>query len=158
MLPARKLRGIFARLFGDAHPFQQRHRQRLGVGPGQAAHPHRGQRKIVQHRHMRKQVELLKDHADLAADFRKVFRVGRHLDAIDGDPPAVMGLQPVDAADQRRFPRPRRAADDHLFARAHGKVDVFQGGVVAIALFHRNQVDDGLGPCGRAPGSGAILV
>ena len=52
---------------------------------------------------MRKEIELLKDHADVAPHLVDLSDVAGQLDAVDDDPAALMGFEPVDAADQRRF-------------------------------------------------------
>ena len=91
---------------------------------------------------MREQVELLEHHADLAADRRDVPRVLVQLDAVDDDPALVVLLQPVDAADQRRFAGSRRAADHHPLALRDVEVDVAQHVDVAEPLVDALQFDD----------------
>ena len=55
---------------------------------------------------MRKQVELLKHHADVAAHRDDLLGIVGQLDAVDDDAAALPVLQPVDAAQQRRLPSP----------------------------------------------------
>ena len=50
---------------------------------------------------MRKEIELLKDHADVAPHVVDLSEVARQLDAVDDDPAALMGFEPVEAADER---------------------------------------------------------
>ena len=52
---------------------------------------------------MREEIELLKYHADFASHIEDRAGAVTHFDAIDDDASAVVLLQPVDAADQRRF-------------------------------------------------------
>src|SRR5690606_40732438 len=46
--------------------------------------------------------------------------------SVDDDAPALNGLEPIDAADQRRLPRARRPADHDALARLHRQVDAVQ--------------------------------
>jgi hypothetical protein len=54
---------------------------------------------------VRKEIELLKDHADVAAHLVNLLEVARQLDAIDDDTSALMRFETVDTADQCRFAR-----------------------------------------------------
>ena len=47
--------------------------QRFGLFSWHVAHPHGRKRTVFKHSHMRKQIELLEQHADFAADFFKIF-------------------------------------------------------------------------------------
>src|SRR5690606_39819367 len=53
-----------------------------------------------------KQVELLKDHADLPADGFDVLQVAGELDAVHHDAALLVLLQPVEGADKGRLPEP----------------------------------------------------
>ena len=68
LLAAGELAGIFVDLVLEPDARQQLARPLVRVGPGQAAHPHRRQRDVAQHGHVRKEVEALEHHADLGAD------------------------------------------------------------------------------------------
>src|SRR6266850_950021 len=65
---------------------------------------------------MRKQLEMLKHHADAGAQFRQIGLGIVDLDAVEDDFPALEWLQRVDAFDQGRFSRSRRAAHHHHLA------------------------------------------
>ena len=67
--------------------------RRLGVAPRQAARLHRSEHQVLQHREMRKQIELLEHHADLGAD-----RLDRGL---------VVAQTPCRRRGSRRFDAPR---------------------------------------------------
>jgi hypothetical protein len=69
-------------------------------------------------------------------------RLAVALDAADGDPARAVGLEPVDAADQRRLARPGRAADHHALARRTSKRDVLQHLEVAEMLGDAFEPDD----------------
>ena len=88
----------------------------FGLGLGDAAHPDRRQRQVLQDRQMREQVEVLEHHADFAAHFVDALEVGGQLDAVDDDLALLVLFEPVDAADQRRFARARGPGDDDALA------------------------------------------
>ena len=50
--------------------------------------------------HVGEEVELLKHHADFAADGVEVAHVVGHFDAVDHDPALLMLFEPVDHADE----------------------------------------------------------
>jgi hypothetical protein len=56
-------------------------------------------------RQVREQVELLKYHADVAAEIAQIFARGGDVDAIDEDAAVVEGLKPIDAAEQGALAR-----------------------------------------------------
>src|SRR5437870_7363789 len=60
---------------------------------------------------MRKQVELLEHHADLAPHLIDRLEVLGQLDAVDDHPALLPILDPVDAAQQRRLAAARGPAD-----------------------------------------------
>ena len=93
-----------------------RHPQRLG----------RGQRHVPQHGHVREQVEGLEDDADLAPDQVLVDVRPGDLVPEHADPPGVDGLQQVDAAQQRRLARARRADQADDLVRGHRQVDALE--------------------------------
>ena len=109
LLAARELGRVLARLLRDAHPRRgaasppRRPRSRV-----QLAHPHRRQGDVLEHGQVREQVERLEDHPDLAADGGDVADVVGQLDAVDDDLAALVLLEPVDGADERRLARSRR--------------------------------------------------
>src|SRR5579872_912963 len=75
---------------------------------------------------MWKKVEMLEDHADLAADSLDVFYVTIECHAVDYDLPFLMLFEPIDAANQRRFTRTRWATDYDSLTLANRKVDVLE--------------------------------
>ncbi len=81
---------------------------------------------------MRKQIELLKHHADVAAHRDDLLRVIGQLDAVDDDAAALPVFQPVDAAQQRRLAAAGRAADDDALAARHRQIDVAQHVKLAV--------------------------
>ncbi len=98
LLAAGEARRIFVGLVGDLHALEIAHRQRLGVALRHVPHPDRRQRAVLDHGEMRKQIELLKHHADVAAHREDVLGIVGQLDAVDDDAAALPVLQPVDAA------------------------------------------------------------
>src|SRR3546814_17538261 len=86
---------------GDLHPLQEVHRDILGLLLRRLAHPDRGQGAVLEHCQMRKEVEVLEHHADLAADLRDVLHVVRQLDFVDDDLALLVLLQPVRSEERR---------------------------------------------------------
>jgi hypothetical protein len=92
--------GVLAGLLGQADPLEQLPGPRLRRTAGHLVHPPRGQRDVVQHGHVREEVERLEDHADALADPVRVgARVG-HVGAVEVDRAVVDGLQQVHATQQ----------------------------------------------------------
>ena len=72
------------------------------------------ERHVVQRAQVREQVEALEHHADLGAHLGQRL-AAHHLLAVDAHLAALVVLEQVDAADQRRLARARRADHhDHL--------------------------------------------
>src|SRR5205085_11201589 len=142
LLTAGKLAGILVRLLRDAHPLEVEAGSLLGLLLRQFAHPDRSEGQVFQHGQMRKQIELLEYHADLAADGLDVLHIRGQLYAGDEDLAALMLLQPIDAADHRRFARARRPADDDPLAPADVEVDVPEDVEVAVPFVDAAQLDD----------------
>ena len=132
---------MFLRLLRDADPLEQLHRGGLGLGLGRLAHPGRRERQVLEHREMRKQVEVLEHHADLAPGGIDVLDVAGELDAVDHDVAALVLLEPVDAADHGRLARPRRPAHDDLLALPDVQIDVLEHVELAEPLVHAPQHD-----------------
>ncbi len=105
---------------------------------------------------MREQIELLEHHADLAPHLMDVAQIAREFDSVNEDPAALMRLEPVDAADQRRFAGSRRPADDDAFAALDVKVDIAQRMVVAEPLIYADHRDGGI--LRRRVGGGSVLL
>ena len=85
---------------GDPHPGEIAHGELFSLFTRKLAHPDRRQSQILKHRQMRKQVELLKHHADFAANELDILEVRRQFHAFDQDLAVLVLLQPVDAADR----------------------------------------------------------
>src|SRR5262249_30265559 len=79
-----------------------------------------------EHAQVRKQVELLEHHADLAADLVDRPEILGELRAVDDDAAALPVLDAVDAAQQRRLAAARGAADDDALSAHDLEVDVAQ--------------------------------
>ncbi len=141
LLPAGKLPRIFVGLFRDAHPFEIGARHLLGLFFRHLAHPDRRQGQIFQHGQMRKQVELLEHHADLAADRLDILDVAGQLDAGDDDLALLVLFEPVDAADHRRFAGARRAADNDPLAARDVEIDVVEHMKRAVPFMDMAQLD-----------------
>ena len=82
LLAAGELAGVLVGLLGDADAFQQLHGVGLDLGAGAMAHANRGEGDVLHGRQMREEVELLEDHADLAADGGDVAHVMAHFHAV----------------------------------------------------------------------------
>src|SRR6516165_8847542 len=93
---------------------------------------------------MREQVELLEHHADFAADRLDVFDVGVQLDPGNDDLAPLVFLEPVDAANHRRFARARRPADDDPLTLLDCQIDVLENVKFAEPFVDVAQLDDRL--------------
>src|SRR3546814_10322134 len=89
---------------------------------------------------MRKEVEVLEHHADLAADLRDVLHVVRQLDFVDDDLALLVLLQPVDAADHGRLAGAGRSADDDALAAVDRQVDVLEDMELARSEEHTSEL------------------
>ncbi len=141
LLAAGKLARIFLRLLGNLDPGEQRHRQRFGVALRHMANPDRRERAILKNRQVRKEVEALEHHADLAAHLIDALDVRRQLHPVDHDRPALMLLEPIDAANERGLARSGRAANDNALPAPHRQVDVAQRVKGAIPLVDADELD-----------------
>ena len=101
LLPARKLAWILQRLLWNLYLFQKIHRRFLGLALGDLADPDRGKGQVFKDRQMRKQVEVLENHAHFGPNLVDVLDIIRQLGAVDDDLTRLMLFQTVDAADQR---------------------------------------------------------
>ena len=126
--------GYLLRLFGNLDALEVLHGDRFGFRLRHLLHPDRRQRQVVEHGQVRKQVEVLEHHADLAAHLVDVLEVVGELDAVDDDAALLMFFEAVDAADQRRLAGARRAADDDPLALRDGQVDVLEDMELAVPL------------------------
>ena len=94
---------------------------------------------------MRKEVELLEHHADLAPDRLDRLQVVGELDAVDLERALLMLLEAIDAADQRRFAGSRRPADHDPLAARDRQIDVAQHVELPVPLVDARELDDGIG-------------
>lgn len=129
------------RLFRNFHLTEVLHSRRIGLGLRRLADPDRSEGAVFKHRQMREQIEMLKHHADLAADRIDLLEIVGEFDAVDDDLALLVFFQSVDAADHRRFTRTRRPADDDPLTLFDAEVDVFQYVEVAIPLVHANDLN-----------------
>ncbi len=90
---------------------------------------------------MRKQIERLEHHADLAPDTIESPGARADLHAVEGDVSGLMVLKLVDAADQRGLAGAGRAAQHDALAPAHAQRDVVQrteGAEIFFDAIHRD--------------------
>ena len=110
LLAAGQLAGKFLRLVAQADAVEQAHAFLLRFLRAATEHLDLRQHEIAHHRQMREQLEMLEHHADARAQLRQVGLGIADRDAVDRDRALLKRLEPVDAFDQRRFARARRAA------------------------------------------------
>jgi hypothetical protein len=101
---------------------------------------------------VRKEVERLEHHPDLATDGGDVAHVVRERHAVDDDLAALVLLEAVDGADERRLAGARRPEDDDHLAGPHGQVDAAQHVELTEPLVHVAADDDLVGRGGGADG------
>ena len=152
--PPDRRAGYLCGLLRYFHAREIIHRQRLGFLLRHAPHPDRRQRAVLQHGEMRKQIELLKHHADVAAHREDVFGIVGQFDAVDDDAAALPVLQPVDAAQQRRFAAAGRAADDDALAARDLQIDVAQHVKFAVPFVQADDLDRHVGQRRRLHSAG----
>jgi hypothetical protein len=110
---------------------------------------------------MREQVELLKHHADFLPYLVNGLHIVGEFNTVNNEPTLLMFFQAIDAADQRRFARTRRAADHDALALGHREVDVAQHmEIVAVPFVDLVEDDDGFshGFCGARQCSLPLLT
>ena len=127
LLPARKLARVRIRLLGNADALQLLHCDAVGLFLGALAHEPLCNRHVLQHRQVRKQVELLEHHADLGPHVVDVGALVLQMHAVDVDAAAGGHFEVVDAAQNRALARPARADDNHDFAALDVEIDAFNG-------------------------------
>ena len=114
LLAAREPVGVLVALVGEAEAGEQLRRLGLRLRARRAERLARGERDVLEHAHVREEVERLEDDPDPAADPVDVDAARGDLLAVDDDPAGVDRLEQVDAAQQRRLARAGGAdqADD----------------------------------------------
>src|SRR4029077_5732952 len=100
------------------------HRDGFRIFLWNIAHPDRCERAVFQDGQMREKIETLEHHAHFATDFVDPPQARTQFDPVHDDPAFLKFLERVDTADQRRFSRARRAADDDALAPADIEIDV----------------------------------
>src|SRR5262249_27246868 len=101
-------------------------RDLLGIDLRHLAHPDRSERAVLEHRQVRKQVEVLEHHPDLAAYLVDALEIFAELGAVDDDASALPVFDAVDTAKKRRLATARRAADDDALATHHLEINLAQ--------------------------------
>jgi hypothetical protein len=162
MASARQAHRVLGRLVRESHPVEQLQRPLPDLF-GALASAARSTHDVVEHRHVREQVELLEDHPDAQSQLADLFALAPgavpaleadagHLDRTSG-----RVLDEVHAAQHRRLARARAAEDDHDLAAAHLHVHSSHHFEVAEALVQAVDPDDDVGahpgtpappPCG----------
>ena len=100
--------------------------QLVGFGAGFSRHLAQRERNVAERRHVRIEVERLEHHADALARMVDVGARIEQVDAVDPHRPGGRLLEPVEAAQQGRLARPRRADDEHQLALGQQEVDALQ--------------------------------
>jgi hypothetical protein len=126
LLPAADLRRIAVLLRGKPDQIEQRQHRRFDLGALHARELER-QRDVIEYRARRQQIEVLEDHADLAARLAQLARGHRRqIAAADQDITFSRPRQQVDRAHQCTFAGAAAADDAEYFARRNGQIDVVQ--------------------------------
>ena len=141
LLPSRKLCRVFFDLILQSHTLKQFARARIGFGPGQATDAHGSQRDVAQNTQMREQIETLKHHSEFGTDGVQIGALFQNM-AIDRNRAAVMFLELIDAADQRRFSRAGRADNHKDFTFGDLKIDAVECAETAEILGDAFDIDD----------------
>ncbi|AIE23223.1 hypothetical protein KPNIH1_13485 [Klebsiella pneumoniae subsp. pneumoniae KPNIH1] len=85
---------------------------------------------------MRKEIEVLKHHADGAADLPGLGIAVGDGHAPELDAPLLVPLKTIDAAQQGAFARAAAADDRDYFPHVDIQIDALQHMVVAVVLLH----------------------
>src|SRR5829696_4990036 len=144
LLAARELVRVLARLRVEADAREQLVRALLGLRTWHLLDPPRGEREVVDHAQVREEVELLEDDPDPLPDRRDVGAAAGDLEALEVDAAGLDRLEQVDAAQERRLPAAARADDHADLARGDAEIDPVEDEVVAEALAHALEPDEGV--------------
>ncbi len=106
LLAARQTIGVLLGLVVEADPLQEGDAAFLGQLLGEPEHLDRGDRHVLQHRHVREEVEALEDDADLAPQRVDVDPSPADAIASEANLTLIDDLQLVDAAQQCRLAAP----------------------------------------------------
>src|ERR671921_636430 len=127
LLTPRKALRIFVGLLGDADPLEEPRAALVGLLRRDVLDLHWGELDVLGDRHVRIQVELLEDHADLAAQLVEARSSVVELHGVHNELAGGDLLEAVDAPEQRALPRPRRPDDDHDFSLVNSEIYVLEG-------------------------------
>ncbi len=117
-------------------------RRHLGLRLGDLFHHHLRKHDIAAGRQMRKEVELLEDHADLQPQCLQMQLIVQQLRTCHLDRAGADRLQSVDAAKQRRFSRAAFADDGDHLAGFDIQIYALQHLIVAKALVDFSDFDE----------------
>src|SRR5713101_964651 len=105
LLASREIGGILVGLVRDPDAREEVAGDLLRLGGGEPLHLRRRQHDVLEHRHVREEVEGLEHHADLGPELGEVDPVAGDGIAVDEDLALLDGLELVDAADERALAR-----------------------------------------------------
>ncbi len=128
--------GVLVALVGEAEALEQRGRLRIGLASRLPERLAGRQGHVLEHGHVREEVERLEHDPDPPPQRVDVDVAGGDLRAADPDPPGLDRLEQVDAAQKRRLAGARRTdqADDLVLADV--EVDPAQHLELAERLVH----------------------
>src|SRR5215472_18690056 len=116
LLSAGKIGGMAVSLVGNAHAGEEIAGDLRRLGAGQSLDLHGGEGDVLQHRHVREEIEGLEDHADLGAELGQVPAVAGNGVTVHEDLALLDRLEPVDAADEGALARAGGPAHHHHLA------------------------------------------
>src|SRR5262249_49714212 len=156
LLATRQLDGKAVELVGEADPGEPALPCPASVVAGEAAHLTEPEHHVLERAEMWEEVEQLEHHADVGADPRELPIAAAaaaplravaepDLHAVDLDRPGVVGLQEVDAPEERRLAAPRRSDHHDDLALADVEVDTVEHGVGTEGLPQVADPDEGDG-------------
>ena len=106
LLPTGEAVGIVEPLVDEPEALEEPVGLGVRLRPSEAARLPRSERHVLEHRHVREEVERLEHDPDPAADTVHVDTRGRDLLPADGDASGIDRLEEIDAAEQGRLARP----------------------------------------------------
>src|SRR5918995_4867367 len=127
LLTPRKALRVFVGLLGDTDPLEEPHAALVGLLRRDVLDLYGGELDVLGDRHVRIQVELLEDHADLAAQLVEARSSLVELHAVHNELAGGDLLEAVDTPEQRALPRPGRPDDDHDLALVNVEIYILQG-------------------------------
>jgi hypothetical protein len=126
---------------GESEALEQRMSGGECVAMGHPLRADRAEHHVLDHRLVREEVVGLEDETEPAADRHGVGAGVGDRYPVEVDVAVVDLLQQVDAAQQRRLPRPRRADQRHRLAFADRQVDPAEHLPLAVELGHAAQLE-----------------